>query len=107
MRMARNHSTSSGEMGAAPVMASTTSDSPVSSRTVENATASRKSHVSCCSFVSVPWRSARTNWSAALMPSSRALARAGSADAAASTAAWSFSHTRGTPNTMLGRKATV
>ena len=105
--MAWNQSMSSGEMGAAPVTASFTSDSPVRSRTIEKATASRKSHVSVCSLVSAPARAATTSSRAAVMPSSRALARAGSADAAAITPCCSFSHTRGTPNMMFGRTATL
>ena len=90
-------------MGAAPVMAKSTWSRPTSSLTGPNAAAWRKSHVASCSAVALPHDRSRAMGIAAAMPSSNWAFLAGSAPRAALTPAWIFSHTRGTPNMMLGR----
>jgi hypothetical protein len=59
--------------------------------------------VASCSAVERSHERSMAMGFAASMPSSNCFFRSGSPARAASTPAWIFSHTRGTPKTMLGR----
>ena len=102
MPTALNHSRIGRGIGAAPVMATISASNPSSARTWLKATASRKAHVSFCSCVAVPARSAALISRAAASPSSNFCCFSGSAASAALTPRYTFSHTRGTPNMISG-----